>query len=166
MTVQALLTEIRREGDSTRRVLEAVPANQLAWRPHPKSQTLGQLAMHVAGLPGGITRMLQSDDFDFAGVDFTAAQPASKDAILAAHAQSLAAAAAALGAWSAEDLERTWRAHHGARELMVLSKALALRNLLCNHLVHHRGQLTVYLRLLEVPLPPVYGPTADVNPFA
>lgn len=163
--VQPYLDEIRREGESTRRLLQVLPESALGWRPHAKSQTLGQLAMHVATLPGGIPRMLQSEAFDFDGADFTPPQPSSRAAVLDAHDQSQASAAAVLGAWRADELGRTWRVLRGGRELMAMPKAAALRNFLCNHLVHHRGQLTVYLRLLDVPLPSVYGPTADVNPF-
>jgi uncharacterized damage-inducible protein DinB len=163
--VQPFLDEIVREGATSRRLLQVLPEARLAWKPHPKSQSLGQLAMHVATLPGGITAMLQGEDFDFAAADFTPPQPTSPEAVLAAHDQSQAAAAAALGAWRADELGRTWRVLRGDRELMAMPKSAALRNFLCNHLVHHRGQLTVYLRLLDVPLPSVYGPTADVNPF-
>jgi uncharacterized damage-inducible protein DinB len=166
LPVQPFLDEIRREGETTRRLLQVLPEARLAWKPHPRSQTLGQLAMHVATLPGGITGMLQGEAFDFDGVDFTPAQPQSKAAVLDAHDQSQSAAAAALDTWRADDLGRTWRVLRGGSELMAMPKSAALRNFLCNHLVHHRGQLTVYLRLLDVPLPSVYGPTADENPFA
>lgn len=163
--LQAFLDEIRREGQTTRRLLQVLPEGKLGWRPHAKSQTLGQLAMHVATLPGGITAMLQGEAFDFATANFTPAQPQDRAAVLAAHDQGQAAAAAALGAWRPDDLGRTWRVLRGSAELMAMPKSVALRNFLCNHLVHHRGQLTVYLRLLDVPLPSVYGPTADENPF-
>lgn len=164
--VQPFLDEIRREAAATRRLLEALPEARLDWRPHPKSHSLGQLARHVASLPTGIPRMLAGDTFDFAKADLRAAEPRSKAEILAAFEQGVRDAEAALSAWDAAELGRTWRAVRGDAELMALSKGVALRTLLCNHLVHHRGQLTVYLRLLDVPLPSVYGPSADVNPFA
>jgi uncharacterized damage-inducible protein DinB len=162
---QPFLDEIRREAATTRRMLEALPEDMLAWRPHPRSHTLGQLARHVATLPSGLAGMLSADTFDFAANDMRAAQPASKAEILAALDQGVRDAEAAFSTWDASDLGRTWRALKNGVELLALPKAAVLRSLLCNHLVHHRGQLSVYLRLLDVPLPSVYGPTADENPF-
>jgi uncharacterized damage-inducible protein DinB len=164
--VQPFLDEIRREAAATRRMLEAVPEAHLGWRPHAKSHTLGQLALHVATLPSGIARMLAADPFDFATADMRAGQPQSRAELFAAHEQGLRDAEQTFGAWDAADLGRTWRALRDGVELMALPKGIALRILLCNHLVHHRGQLSVYLRLLDVPVPSVYGPTADENPFA
>lgn len=164
--VQPFLDEIRREAASSRRMLEVLPEPKLGWKPHPKSHTLGQLAHHVATLPSGFARMLSADAFDFGTADMRAAQPQSRAEILAALEQGVRDAEQTFGAWDAADLGRTWRALKNGVELMALPKSAVLRGLLCNHLVHHRGQLSVYLRLLDVPVPAIYGPSADENAFA
>ena len=162
--VQDFLQEMHREAASTRRLLEAVPADRLEWKPHPKSMSIGLLARHIAGIPGTFVEMLAHDSFDF-GQRSGPPEPSSKDEILEVHDAGQAAIDAAWGAWTAADLGRTWRVLRGGVELMAVPRGAVLRNFVCNHLVHHRGQLTVYLRLLDVPLPSVYGPTADENPF-
>lgn len=162
--VQSFLQEIHHEAAATRRLLEAVPADKLDWKPHEKSMSIGVLARHVAGIPGVFVEMLQQDSFDF-GQRSGPPEPSSKDELLEVHDAGQAAVDAAWGAWTAEDLATTWRVLRDGAELMALPRAAVLRNFVCNHLVHHRGQLSVYLRLLDVPLPSVYGPTADVNPF-
>ena len=164
--VQPYLDEIRREAATTRRLIEVLPESKLAWKPHPKSQTLGELARHMATVPSGFAKMLSVDAFDFAQIDKRGAQPTSKVEILDALEQGVRDADAAFSNWGAAELGSTWRGLKDGVEMMVLTKAAVLRNFLCNHLVHHRGQLTVYLRLLDVPVPSVYGPTADENPFA
>lgn len=164
--VQPYLDELRQEARSTRGLFEVLPEDRLAWRPHPKSYSLGQLALHIARLPGAFAEMLEVDAFDLDGVDFQVPQPGTRAEVLAVHDAGVEAALAAFGRWDAARLGSTWRVVHGEQELMVLPRAGGLRTMLCNHVVHHRGQLTVYLRLLDVPLPSVYGPTADVNPFA
>lgn len=163
---QPYLDEIRREAATTRRLIEVLPEAKLGWKPHPKSQSLGELARHVVTLPGGIAQMLSADAFDFARIEKRVAPPTSKVELLAALEQGVRDADAAFSRWDAAELGRTWRMLKDGVEKMAMPKAMALRSLLCNHLVHHRGQLTVYLRLLDVPLPSVYGPTADENPLA
>ena len=163
--VQPILDEIRREAAATRRMLEVLPEARLSWKPHPKSHTLGQLARHVATLPSGFAQMLAGEAVDFATIDLKVGQPQTRAELLAALDQGVRDAEQAFGGWDAAELGRTWRALKNGVELMALPKAAVLRSLLCNHLVHHRGQLSVYLRLLDVPVPAVYGPTADENPF-
>lgn len=159
------LAEIEHEAVATRRLLERLPADRLAWRPHPKSQTLGQLAMHLAGIPGLVSRLLAVDTMDADAMTFQATQPDSVAQVLARFDESLASMREVLSRWGEQDLATTWRFRSGGRDLMAYPKRSMLRTLVLNHLVHHRGQLTVYLRMLDVPLPSVYGPTADENPF-
>ena len=159
------LAEMEQEAVATRRILERLPADRLAWRPHPKSQTLGQLAMHVASTPAIVTGMMSADTLDAAKVDFQPAQPATVAQIRAKFEESLAGATATLSRWGERELATVWRLQKDGKDLMALPKRAMLRALVLNHHVHHRGQLTVYLRMLDVALPSVYGPSADENPF-
>ncbi|MEZ4651688.1 MAG: DinB family protein [Candidatus Eisenbacteria bacterium] len=161
-----LVAELEAEAAATRRLLEAVPQDKLTWAPHPKSMTLGQLALHVAEIPGSISGFLEIDEFDVETTNFEAAQPDSHAAILEKLDGSLAAGRERLAALTDEAALSNWKLTKGGAELFSIPKIGLARNLLFNHLYHHRGQLTVYLRLLDVPVPVVYGRTADVNPFA
>lgn len=159
------VAEMEQEAAATRKLLERLPPDRLTWTPHPKSQTLGQLAMHVASTPAIVTRMLAVDTLDASTVDFRPAQPASVAEIRARFEASLEGAKATLSGWGERDLKTVWRMQKDGKDLMAAPKGALLRMLVLNHHVHHRGQLTVYLRLLDVPLPSVYGPSADDNPF-
>ena len=163
---KALAAEIRQEGQATRRVLERVPEDRLGWRPHPRSMSLGQLAQHVAELPGAISHLAGRESFDASSADFTPRQAPSAGALLSAHDASIDAACAFLSGLSDEAAMAPWRMTRGEQEIFTLPRVGLMRMLACNHLYHHRGQLTVYLRLLDVPVPSVYGPSADENPFA
>jgi uncharacterized damage-inducible protein DinB len=165
-TAEALIAEIRNEAQATRRVLERVPEGRLDWRPHPRSMSLGQLAQHVASLPGAISRMATLDSFDAATANFTPEPAASRAAALATHDASIEAACAFLAGLSAESAAAPWRLTLGEQEVFTLPRVGLIRTLACNHVYHHRGQLTVYLRLLDVPVPVVYGRSADEDPFA
>ena len=146
-------------------LLERVPEDLLAWRPHPKSMTLGQLALHVAMIPGDLTRISRLNEFDAANADFEPPAPESKLAIHSALKKSLDEAGEHLGALSAVQADAMWRLMLRGREVFVMSRAAPLGSLMLNHWYHHRGQLTVYLRLLDVPVSVIYGRTADENPF-
>jgi uncharacterized damage-inducible protein DinB len=162
---RALADEIRNESQATRRVLERVPEDKLGWRPHPKSMSLGQLAQHVAELPGAISGLAGVESFDAATADFTPRQATSAASLLAAHDASIETACAFLASLSEESALAPWRMTSGEQELFTLPRLGLMRMLACNHVYHHRGQLTVYLRLLDVAVPSVYGPSADENPF-
>jgi uncharacterized damage-inducible protein DinB len=155
--------ELEQEAVATRRIFERLPPERLAWRPHPRSYSLGQLALHVASLPGIVTGLLAPDEVELSTVDFQAAQPGSVAEVLETFERTLAGAREALVRWDEADLATRWRLVDGSRTVMAAPKGALLRSLVCNHLYHHRGQLTVYLRLLDVPLPSVYGPSADEN---
>lgn len=162
----ALTAELHAETDATRRTLQRVPADKLHWRPHHKSMTLGQLALHVASIPGSITRLAALDGLDAATVDFTAAQPATVDEIFQALEASVVGAAEYLGSLDEATAASPWRLTAGDREVFTVPRLALMRTLALNHWYHHRGQLLVYLRLLDVPVPVVYGRTFDENPFA
>ncbi len=162
----ALITELQAESGATRRVLSRIPADSLDWRPHANSMTLGQLAYHVASIPGAISRMAQGDSFDALTANFTPAQPASHADVLEAFEASIATATEFLAGLDEAAAGAPWRMTVGSRELFVMSRLDVMRTLAFNHWYHHRGQLLVYLRLLDVPVPVVYGRSFDENPFA
>ena len=165
-TIQLLLQDVDHELGTTRRVLERVPGDRLAWRPHAKSWTLGELATHVARLPMWGAATIDGPAFDLAslpaGPGPVAGSPGELLGLFDEHAAALRASLAGMLAADAETaLGARWSLRHGATELMALPRALALRTFVFNHLVHHRGQLSVYFRLLDVPVPAMYGPSAD-----
>ena len=161
---QSLLAELDGETPTTRRVLERVPDAHLAWKPHPKSMSLGQLALHVAIAPGNVAELVARDSTE--APKFMQPQPSSAAEILTALDSSLAKAKAHLGGLDDAAMTATWRMTRDGREVMAMPRAAFARAIMLNHWYHHRGQLLVYLRLLNIPVPSVYGPTADENPFA
>ena len=162
--IAALLQEFDNEATTTRRVLERVPGDKLAWKPHPKSMSLGVLALHVAGSPAVICGWASEDETQFKGEP--PPTPASTDEILSAHDHSVKKSKEILGSFGEEGLNKMWTGKAGGNTIMTMPKAALVRTLVMNHLIHHRGQLSVYLRLLDVAVPPIYGPSADENPFA
>jgi uncharacterized damage-inducible protein DinB len=162
--VEATLQEFMQEAAITRRVLARVPANQLAWRPHPKSMSLGVLALHVASGPGVFVGWIAAGTADLTGGD-NRPQPDTAAAILAAHEQSLQAVKATLAHLGDSVTRETCTLRKNGATFMTMPKLAVLRTLVMNHWIHHRGQLTVYLRLLDVPVPSMYGPSADEQPF-
>jgi uncharacterized damage-inducible protein DinB len=161
-----IIAELEQEAATTRRVLERIPSDRLEWRPHEKSMTLGQLAMHLANLPGGIAAMLTNDSFQIDPGAFANPKiPASKPEILAAFEQGLDQARNLIGGLTEQSAAATFRLSVGPVEILAIPRAAAIRALMLNHGYHHRGQLSVYLRLLNVPVPAIYGVSADENPF-
>jgi uncharacterized damage-inducible protein DinB len=164
LTIDDLLQELEQEARATRRVLERVPEDRLDWKPHPKSMTLGQLAMHVANLPEAIAE-ISTRSFDVKSV---IPRPGARSTaeLLAVLDQSLARARALLGAMDDAALASPWRMVNGEREVGTVSRGALLRSIMLNHWYHHRGQLTVYLRQTGALIPPIYGDTADESAFA
>jgi uncharacterized damage-inducible protein DinB len=162
---RALLTELEAETPATRRVLERIPAHQLDWRPHPKSMSAGQLAHHVAAIPGNAVRLAQMDGLDVATRPTEYASAASKDALLATLDASVAAVREFLTGLDETRANGIWRMTFGEREVFAIPRLGVVRTMGFNHWYHHRGELVVYLRLLDVPVPVVYGRSADENPF-
>lgn len=160
----ALIAEVTREAATTRRVLERVPEASLSWRPHPKSMSLGTLALHVAVIPGALAEFCSAPVREVP--TFTPPEASSLGEILSALDDSIAQATKHLSAWREEDLSGEWRMTKSGQTIAALPRIEMLRTLMLNHWYHHRGQLTVYLRLLGVPVPSVYGPSADENPLA
>jgi uncharacterized damage-inducible protein DinB len=162
--IDGMLQELEQEAQTTRRVLERVPGNQLAWRPHQKARTLGQLAMHVATVPGAVANL--------ASTPSPAQVPQFEDPILSSASElipaldrSIANAKQTIGRMDDAALMEIWRLKRGDRELLAVPRIAFLRSIMLNHWYHHRGQLTAYLRELDVPIPSIYGPSADENPF-
>jgi uncharacterized damage-inducible protein DinB len=164
-TLEPTLDEIKEEAVITKRMLDRVPADKLTWKPHPKSMSLGQLALHIAGIPGGLTKLLQMEEFDTAQANFNAPQPKNVAEIQAAHDQSVRAAEDFVGGMSDQTAQANWRLLAHGQQISSKPRITVLRSIMLNHWYHHRGQLSVYLRLLDVPVPVTYGPSADENPF-
>jgi uncharacterized damage-inducible protein DinB len=162
--IQMLLQELEMEAQTTRRVLERVPGDRLGWKPHDKSMSLGQLALHIASMPGAIAAMSQRSPMQIPKFDQPAAASAAE--LIPTLDQSVAQAKQVLGSLDDAALGKTWRAVDGDREVMAVPVGAVLRSIMLNHWYHHRGQLSVYLRQLGVPVPSIYGPSADENPFA
>jgi len=162
----ALLQEIETEGKTTRRVLERVPADKLTWKPHQKSMSLGELALHIAKEPGHFAEAALRDEFDFGGAHPGNPQPSTVADILTTHDQGLATVKSSLNKLGDAGLQNMWTAKMNGATLMTMPKAGLMRMIVTNHIYHHRGQLSVYLRMLDVPVPSIYGPSADDNPFA
>ena len=165
--VDALLPEFDHEVASTRRLLARLPDDQLTWQPHPKSMTLGSLATHLSELGYWGQETINSPAVDLETMtrppDYV--QPATRAAMLEVFDQKMAGARAALAGKSDAELMAPWTLRRGAVEFFTMPKASCWRTFVMNHLIHHRGQLTVYLRQLDVPLPSIYGPSADEQPF-
>lgn len=164
VTVKELLQELEQEAPATRRVLARVPAEKFGWRPHERSMSMGQLANHLASLPHGIVYATLQGSFD-PGALPPPTPPASTEEMLATFDSGMEYARAQLGMMSDADLGIPWKIMRGEQQVMAMPRGAALRTILLNHSYHHRGQLTVYLRLNGIPLPSVYGPSADEPPF-
>jgi uncharacterized damage-inducible protein DinB len=162
--IDALLQELEQEAQTTRRVLERVPADKLAWKPHDKSMSLGQLAQHVATCPGNIAEICQISPFE--APDFIQEPAKSAAALVPALETSVARAREILRSMDDADLGKMWRVTARGQEVMALPVAAVLRSIMLNHWYHHRGQLSVYLRQVGALVPSIYGPSADENPFA
>ena len=162
--VDALLPEFDHEMTTTRKVLERVPADRFDWKPHVKSFSLGALATHVATLPTWGAEALAQSEFDIAGSQPPAAPP-SKAELMATFDKSVATTRSALAGKSDAELMATWTLKREDKAIFSMPKANVLRSFVLNHLIHHRGQLSVYLRLLDVPVPSIYGPSADEPSF-
>ena len=149
---------------TTRRVLERVPNDQTGVETTQKSMSLGQLALHVATIPGNVAEIASVSPFQVPPFAQPAPRPRANSCRRSTRVSSKARTM--LGGMDDAALAATWRLMHGDRELMAMPRGAVLRTIMLNHWYHHRGQLSVYLRALNVPLPSIYGPSADENPFA
>jgi uncharacterized damage-inducible protein DinB len=155
-----ILPEIDLEARTTARVLERVPDDRLDWTPHPKSMPLRKLAWHIARIPSRVLQMLQEATFDMAKAG-PFPPPANAESIVAGYHESLAELRAYLVTLDDAALKEPFTLVRDGRTIMTFPKSGVIRNILMNHTYHHRGQLSVYLRLLDIPVPSIYGPTAD-----
>jgi uncharacterized damage-inducible protein DinB len=155
-----LLTEFDHEMGTTRRLLERIPDAKFDWKPHEKSMTLGGLATHLSNLPNWGTTILTDVSYDLAAGPPNLTQSASRADVLAQFDAAVGRTRTALDKTDAE-LAAQWKLKRGDQELFSLPRAAAFRTFVLYHVVHHRGQLSVYLRLNDVPVPAIYGPTAD-----
>ena len=162
--IDGLLQELEQEAQTTKRVLERVPDAHLGWKPHAKSMTLGQLAMHIAMVPGGVAEAAAQPSIQ--RPLFPQPSPSSASELVPMLDDSVKRARQALGHLDDAAMNATWKVLDGDRELMVMPRIAFVRSIMLNHWYHHRGQLSVYLRQLNVPVPSIYGPSADENPFA
>lgn len=163
--VDPMLLEFDRECATTRKVLTRVPEDKLGWKPHERSMTLGQLAWHVASIPGWVGATVLLPGFDLAQGGMPAA-PQTAAEMVAFFDQAVASCKEALAQLDNEKAMAEWTLSKGGQAIVTFPRVAYVRNILMNHSVHHRGQLSVYLRLLDVPVPSIYGPSADDNPFA
>lgn len=164
---EALLPEFDQEAAGVRRTLERVPADKFEWRPHEKSGTMIWLAGHLANLPQWAVLTMAEDELDLApgGEPMPLPPtPASVDDLVATFDRHAAEARAALAAASDADFMKPWSLLSNGKVLMTLPKAAVIRSFVMNHLIHHRAQLGVYLRMNDVPVPSIYGPSADEAP--
>lgn len=163
--IDALLAELEQEARTTARVLERVPQAHLSWKPHAKSMSLGQLAMHIATVPAGVAELASIDTVP-EPPHGGSPEPATTAELVPALTASVARARHLLGGFDDAAMAATWRLMMDGREILAMPRAAFVRAIMLNHWYHHRGQMLVYLRLLDIPVPSVYGPTADENPFA
>ncbi len=159
--IEVLLPEYDHETALTRKLLERLPGDRLSWKPHPKSMTLGRLASHLATLLHWLEATVNHPEFNLVTATYKEAAFASKAEILAEFDRAAASGRSALTSASDAQLMQPWAFKTDGRLVFSLPKIAAIRNMVMNHLVHHRGQFTVYLRENDVPLPGLYGPSAD-----
>lgn len=156
-----IIAELKHEAATTRKLLERVPEAAFGWKPHEKSMPLGRLAGHVAELPGLIPAIVAQDELDFASGDYKPFVATSAEELLETFDKAISKAMDLLETQTDEQLHKTWKLRSGDHVIINLPRAAVIRTLVLNHIVHHRGQLSVYLRLQDVPLPSIYGPSAD-----
>ena len=157
----ALLPEFDHEMGTTRRLLERVPDAHLTWTPHDKSMSFGRLASHLAEIPGWVNGLLNQSSFNMRANEYHPVSYASRAEILSAFDANVAAARANIASKSDGELMSPWTLKREGHDLFTVPKVGVLRSFLLNHVIHHRGQLSVYLRLNNVAVPPMYGPSAD-----
>ena len=161
---EALLPEYDHEMANTRKLLERLPDDRATWKPHEKSMTLHRLATHVVEIPGWVTSILDAESFDVAPAGGTPRVPpslGSRQDFPQAFDKNVASARAKIAAQSDAEFMTPWSLKNSGRTVLTLPRAGVVRSMLLNHLIHHRAQLGVYLRLQNVPLPSLYGPSAD-----
>lgn len=161
---ESFLAEFEQEAKTTRRFLERLTDDQLSWQPHEKSMTAGQLALHIAQVPGGVLQMLSADQADAPEFNRPMPQAESTAQIFAAHDESVATVRKLLPTITDERMQQPWRMMKDGQPFMELPRVAGIRAIVLNHWYHHRGQFGVYLRLLGARVPSAYGPSGDEMP--
>lgn len=161
MIKENILNELWEESKATRKILEHIPDELLTWKPHEKSMSVERLASHVAEITGWVGLIMDSDEIDFAKFDYAPPKINGNSDLIKIFEESLEKALKSLEKVTDDDFKKNWTLKKGDVTYFTLPKDITLRSFALNHLYHHRGQLTVYLRLLNVPVPGAYGPTAD-----
>jgi uncharacterized damage-inducible protein DinB len=162
--VDSILMEIDQEAQTTKRVLDRIPEDKLTWKPHPKAFSLGQLALHIASVPGSVAAAAVPDSMEAPNCSQPEAK--SRQEVLDTFSKSLESAKDALKKMDDARLMSMWSLTKNGKVVMSIPRIGFIRSILMNHNYHHRGQLSVYLRILDIPVPSIYGPSADENPFA
>lgn len=158
----AFIGELKHESSMTRKMLEKVPLDKKSWKPHEKSMSLGRLATHVAENTHWVSAIIHIDDFDFMkDYNINPAVAASTEELMEIFQTNLDKAITDLSTMSDDDFSKNWTVRRGEQVMSVIPKKIAIRGWGLNHMIHHRGQLSVFLRLLDVPVPGMYGPSAD-----
>lgn len=161
---QSMIGEFDQEMQNTRKVLERLPDEKWSWKPHEKSGTVGWLAGHIATLPGWLTMTINTEELDYAPVNGPAYQPPkieNRQQALANFDKEVGEARAALASVSDQEMMKGWKLLAGGQEIFTMPRIACIRGFVMNHLIHHRAQLTVYYRLLNIAVPGMYGPSAD-----
>lgn len=161
---KTILAEFETQSPITRKFLERLPENRLTWKPHERSLTAGQLALHIASVPAGIIRVVQESSTQAPDFGSIMAQPASLQQILETHENSAIAVRSVLPQLDDAALQQNCRLLRGSDEILAMPRAWFLRDIMLNHVYQHRGQFSVYLRMLNVPVPASWGPSADELP--
>lgn len=161
---QSILPEFDQEMASTRKVLERVPDDKLDWRPHPKSNTIGWNANHLAELPGWAVVTFEGAEWDFApagGPRYQSPKLTSRQAIVDLFDKNVAAARKAIESATDEQMAQSWTLLAGGKPIFTMPRSAVMRSFVLNHMIHHRATLCVYLRLNDIPVPGMYGPSGD-----
>jgi uncharacterized damage-inducible protein DinB len=158
---ESMIQEFTQESATTKKLLERLPNDKLAWKPHEKSMTIGRLATHIAEMPTWATSITGSAELDLAAGGERPTALGSQKEILDRFQECVDGFAKALAGKSDQELLRSWKLKNGSHVILELPRVVALRSLVMNHIIHHRGQLSVYLRLNNIPVPSIYGPSAD-----
>lgn len=157
----AFLGELHHEAATTRKVLERIPADKFGYQPHEKSMTFQRLAVHVAEMFGWITMTMDTEVLDFAETEFTPFEPSTSEELVEFFDKTVAEAAERIGSCADEEFMQEWTMRNGENVYFTMPKIAVVRTFCLNHIYHHRGQLSVYLRLNDIPIPEIYGPSAD-----
>jgi uncharacterized damage-inducible protein DinB len=157
----ALLAELQNEAATARKCLERVPADKFDWKPHEKSMTFGRLASHLGEMFGWTKPTIEQGGIDFATMDYKPFEPKTNEELLAQFDSAVAETVSVLKNTSDETFMENWTMRNGEQVYFNMPKIAVMRSFVMNHIIHHRGQLSVYLRLNDIPVPSIYGPSAD-----